>query len=148
MAGGCQSALSPHDVHRSGYQGSTTIIIYSSGRRSVSVSRHTRQPNLTGLLLSKREAPLSSTRFFPIVWRIISRLTRDGTPNPSRETKSSGANGNGHFPCSADYEQDWQAYTVDPYSALCDYRIYMHTYKCRSRCVARFFIYFFSERAA
>ena len=49
-----QSALSPHDVHRSGCQCST-IIIYSSGRRSV--FRQTRQPNLSGLLLSTLSSP-------------------------------------------------------------------------------------------
>ena len=32
--------------------------------------------------------------------------------------------GNVHFPCSADHEQDWQPYPVDPYSAICD----DHTY--------------------
>ena len=26
-----------------------------------------------------------------------------------------------HFPCSADHEQDWQPYLVDPYSATCMY---------------------------
>ena len=26
------------------------------------------------------------------------------------------------FPCSADHEQDWQPYPVDPYSAICDDR--------------------------
>ena len=26
--------------------------------------------------------------------------------------------GNIHFPCSADHEQDWQPYPVDPYSTL------------------------------
>ena len=31
-----------------------------------------------------------------------------------------------YFPCSADHEQDWQPYPVDPYSAICD----DHTY-CR-----------------
>ena len=32
--------------------------------------------------------------------------------------------GNIHFPCSADHEQDWQPYPVDPYSCyMCD-----HTY--------------------
>ena len=31
----------------------------------------------------------------------------------------SGANGDGniHFPCSDDHEQDWQPYSVGPYSA-------------------------------
>ena len=28
--------------------------------------------------------------------------------------------GNIHFSCSADHEQDWQPYPVDPYSAICD----------------------------
>ena len=45
-------------------------------------------------------------------------------PNPSRETKFSGANGRRekliYFPFSADHEQDWQPYSVDPYSAICD----------------------------
>ena len=48
----------------------------------------------------------------------MSRLTRDGLPNSARETKFSGANGdrqgNIPFPCSADHEQDWQPYPVDP----------------------------------
>ena len=37
--------------------------------------------------------------------------------------------GNIHFPCSADHEQDWQAYPVDPYSAIIyDDHTYIHTY--------------------
>ena len=36
--------------------------------------------------------------------------------------------GNIHFPCSADHEQDWQPYPVDPYSAICDDHTYIHTY--------------------
>ena len=28
--------------------------------------------------------------------------------------------GNIHFPCSADHEQDWRPYPVDPFSAICD----------------------------
>ena len=35
-----------------------------------------------------------------------------------------------YFPCSADHEQDWQPYPVDPYSAICDDHTYIHTY-CR-----------------
>ena len=27
---------------------------------------------------------------------------------------------NFHFPCSADHDQEWQLYPVDPYSAICD----------------------------
>ena len=33
-----------------------------------------------------------------------------------------------YFPCSADHEQDWQPYPVDPYSAKCDDHTYIHTY--------------------
>ena len=36
--------------------------------------------------------------------------------------------GNFHFLCSADHEQDWQPYPVDPYSAICDDPTYIHTY--------------------
>ena len=36
--------------------------------------------------------------------------------------------GNVHLPCSADHEQDWQPYPVDPYSAICDDHTYIHTY--------------------
>ena len=31
-----------------------------------------------------------------------------------------------YFPCSADHEQDWQPYPVDPYSAICDDHTYIH----------------------
>ena len=53
----------------------------------------------------------------------MSKLTRDGTAEPvSREQILRHARGQGniHFPCSADHEQDWQPYPVDPYSAICD----------------------------
>ena len=57
----------------------------------------------------------------------ISRLTRDGTAKPvSRDQilRRERGQGNIHFPCSADHEQDWQSYSVDPYSCnMCD-----HTY--------------------
>ena len=33
--------------------------------------------------------------------------------------------GNINFPCSADDEQDWQPYPVDPYSAICDDHTYI-----------------------
>ena len=33
--------------------------------------------------------------------------------------------GNINFPCSADHEQDWQPYPVDPYSAICDDHTYI-----------------------
>ena len=60
----------------------------------------------------------------------MSRLTRDGTAEPvSRDQipRHDRGQGNIHFPCSADYEQDWQLCPVDPYSCyMCDY-IYVHT---------------------
>ena len=60
----------------------------------------------------------------------ISRLTRDGTAEPvSRDQilRHARGQGNVHFPCSADHEQDWQPYPVDPYSAICDDHTYIHT---------------------
>ena len=34
--------------------------------------------------------------------------------------------GNTNFPCSADHEQDWQPYPVDPYSCyMCDHTMYI-----------------------
>ena len=60
----------------------------------------------------------------------MSRLTRDGTAKlVSRDQILRHARGQGiiHFPCSADHEQDWQPYPVDPYSAICDDHTYIHT---------------------
>ena len=58
-----------------------------------------------------------------------SRLTRDGTAEPvSRDQILRHARGQGniHSPCSADHEQDWQPYPVDPYSAIiCDDHTYI-----------------------
>ena len=61
----------------------------------------------------------------------MSKLTRDGTAEPvSRDQIIRHARGQGnlHFPCSADHEQDWQPYPVDPYSAIWDDHTYIHTY--------------------
>ena len=61
----------------------------------------------------------------------MSRLTRDGTAElVSRDQilRHAQGQGNVHFPCSADHEQDWQPYPVDPYSAICDDHTYIHTY--------------------
>ena len=67
----------------------------------------------------------------------MSRLTRDGTAEPvSRDQILRHARGQGniHFPCSADHEQDWQPYPVDPYSAICD----DHTYTlCLGFCTVK-----------
>ena len=60
----------------------------------------------------------------------MSRLARDGTVEPvSRDQILRHARGQGniHFPCSADHEQDWQPCPVDPYSATCDDHTYRHT---------------------
>ena len=56
----------------------------------------------------------------PGFWR-VSRLTRDGTAEPVLLDQILSANEqeNIHFPSSADHEQDWQPYPVDPYSAEC-----------------------------
>ena len=59
----------------------------------------------------------------------MSRLTRDGMAEPvSRDQILRHARGQGniHFSCSADHEQDWQPYPVDPYSAICDDHTYTH----------------------
>ena len=54
----------------------------------------------------------------------MSRLTRDGTTEPvSRDQilRRERRQVNNHFPCSADHEQDWQPYPVDPYSCYTRY---------------------------
>ena len=55
----------------------------------------------------------------------MSRLTRDGTAEPvSRDQilRHERGQGNIHFPCWPDHEQDWQTHPVDPYSCyMCDY---------------------------
>ena len=53
----------------------------------------------------------------------MSRLTRDGTAEPvsrGQILRSVRGQGNINFPCSADHEQDWQPYPVEPYPAMCD----------------------------
>ena len=73
--------------------------------------------------------PVRSTRFS--LSMEMSRLTRDGTAEPvSRDQifRHARGQGNVHFPCSADHDQDWQPYPVDPYSAICDDHTYIHTY--------------------
>ena len=73
----------------------------------------------------------------------MSRLTRDGTAEPvSRDQILRHARGqeNINFPCSADHEQDWQPYPVDPYSAICDDHTYIHTYIVRSRIFFLFYV--------
>ena len=57
----------------------------------------------------------------------MSRLMLDGTAEPvSRDQILRRERGqrNIHFSCSADHEQDWQPYPVDPYSCY----IYIYIY--------------------
>ena len=73
--------------------------------------------------------PVVSTRFS--LSMEMSRLTRDGTAEPvSQDQILRHARGQEdiHFPCSADHEQDWLPYPVDPYAAICDDHTYIHTY--------------------
>ena len=61
----------------------------------------------------------------------MSGLTGNGTAEPvSRDQilRRVRRQGNINFPCSADHEKDWQPYPVDPYSAIYDDLIYIHTY--------------------
>ena len=61
----------------------------------------------------------------------MSRLTWDGTTEAvSRDQilRYERGQGNIHFRCSADHEQDWQPYLVDPYSAITWYVMAIHTY--------------------
>ena len=60
-------------------------------------------------------------------------LARDGTAEPvSRDQILRHARGQGNIncPCSADHEQDWQPYSVGPYSTIiiCDDHTYIHIY--------------------
>ena len=50
----------------------------------------------------------------------MSRLTRDVTTETvlrDQILRHEQGQGKKRFPCSADHEQDWQPYPVDPYSA-------------------------------
>ena len=73
--------------------------------------------------------PQVSTRFS--LSMEMSRLTRDGAAEPvSRDQilRRERRQGNIHFPCLADHEQDWQPYPVDPYIYI--YVMTIHTYIC------------------
>ena len=63
----------------------------------------------------------------------MSRLTRDGTAEPaSRDQilRREREQGNGYFRCSADHEQYWQPYPVDPFSCyyMCDHIVLMSVF--------------------
>ena len=67
----------------------------------------------------------------PVGKHQMSRLKRDGTAEPvsrGQIPRRGHRQGKKHFPCSADHEQDWQPYPIDPYTlAICDDHTYMHT---------------------
>ena len=73
--------------------------------------------------------PVSKQHIFSLSME-MSRLTRDRTAEPvSRDQilRRERRQGNINFPCSANHEQDWQPYPVDPYSCyMCDHT-YIHT---------------------
>ena len=61
----------------------------------------------------------------------MSKLTLDGTAEPVSRDQilrcEVCGEGNIHFPCSADHEQDWQPYPFDPYSCyMCDHTHGVH----------------------
>ena len=55
-------------------------------------------------------------------------MTWDGTAEPvsrNQTPRRERVQGDIHSPRSADQEQDWQSYTVDPYSAISDGHTYV-----------------------
>ena len=90
---------------------------------------------INGRRRGTREEPVSKHQIQPD-YGYEHRLTRDGTAEPvSRDQILRHARGQGNinFPCSADHEQDWQPYSVDPYSAMCDDHTYIHTIQSVAR---------------
>ena len=83
---------------------------------------------------NSRGIPLS-TRFSLIMK--LSRLTRDRTAelvSLGQILRRKQGQGNIHFSCSADFEQDRQTYLVDHYSCyIVTIRTYIHTYICQTR---------------
>ena len=60
----------------------------------------------------------------------MSKLTWNGTAEfvlRNQNLRRERGQRNIHFPYSADYEQDWQPYPVDPYHAICDEHTYIHS---------------------
>ena len=59
----------------------------------------------------------------------MSRLTRDGTTETvSRDQIHRRERGQGNIVSySTDHEQDWQPYTVDPYSVICNDHTYIRS---------------------
>ena len=59
----------------------------------------------------------------------MSRLTRLAKPNSQARTGT----GEYYFPFSADHEQEWQPYPVDPYSAICDDHTYTYNESIKTK---------------
>ena len=81
------------------------------------------------LLLELGRNPVSKHQIQPEYEDEQADAGRDGwirlaRPNSQARTGT----GEYYFLCSADHEQDWQPYRVDPYSAICDDHTYIHTY--------------------
>ena len=71
---------------------------------------------------SREQAPYAAG-----VWR-VSRLAQNGTAKPvlrNQILRRERGQGNIHSPCSADHEQVWQSYPVDPYSDDFSYILYL-----------------------
>ena len=67
----------------------------------------------------------------------MSRLTRDGAAEPGSRDQilwRERGQGNINFPCSSDDEQDWQPYSVDPYSCF----MLLVLFKEKSECTYTF----------
>ena len=74
--------------------------------------------------------PKVSTRFSLSTENEQADAERDTAEPVSRDRilRRERGRGNIHFPCSADHEQDWQPYPVDPYSCYMFDHTYIYTY--------------------
>ena len=71
--------------------------------------------------------PVSKHRIQPEYGDEQADAGRDGRTRLARTySQARTGPGNIHFPCSADHEQDWQPYPVDPYSAIRDDHTYTY----------------------
>ena len=61
----------------------------------------------------------------------MNRVTPNGPAEPASQDQLLGrerGQGTNYFFCSANHEQDWQAYPIDPSLAICDGHTYIHAY--------------------
>ena len=124
----------PACINVSGLQlACTTILLRTYKRFGFTLRKSPQKPEGT---------PHVSTRFS--LSMEMSRLTRDGTVEPvSRDQilRRERGQGNSHFPCSADHEQDWQPYPVDAYSCYTIDVMTIHT------CYTQYILSAHSKRA-